>query len=85
MRSETRSVTFAATEQAIAEDPKGEPSEHSVAASAEQASHDCGHHDDGASMQFYLPPLQRQRWGQEQILPHTDWGDLFFDLFYVAA
>ena len=30
-------------------------------------------------------PRQRQKWGDKQILPHTNWGDLFFDLFYVAA
>lgn len=34
---------------------------------------------------FYKPPRQRQRWGQKQILPRVNWGDLFFDLFYVAA
>jgi len=34
---------------------------------------------------FYSPPVQRQRWGQDQMLPHINWGDLFFDLFYVAA
>ena len=34
---------------------------------------------------FFEPPYQRQRWGDTQILPHIDWGDLFFDLFYVAA
>ena len=28
---------------------------------------------------------QRQRWDDHQILPHVNWGDLFFDLFYVAA
>jgi len=28
---------------------------------------------------------QRQRWDDQQILPHVNWGDLFFDLFYVAA
>lgn len=30
-------------------------------------------------------PRQRQKWGEAQILPHINWGDLFFDLFYVAA
>jgi len=34
---------------------------------------------------FFEPPYQRQRWGDTQILPHINWGDLFFDLFYVAA
>jgi hypothetical protein len=30
-------------------------------------------------------PIQRQRWGDTQLKPHTDWGGLFFDLFFVAA
>ena len=34
---------------------------------------------------FFEPPYQRQCWGDTQILPHINWGDLFFDLFYVAA
>ena len=34
---------------------------------------------------FYSPPVQRQRYGDEKVLPHEGWGDLFFDLFYVAA
>mmetsp|Transcript_944 Transcript_944/g.1542 ORF Transcript_944/g.1542 Transcript_944/m.1542 type:complete len:481 (+) Transcript_944:63-1505(+) len=28
---------------------------------------------------------QRQRWDDHQVLPHVNWGDLFFDLFYVGA
>ena len=34
---------------------------------------------------WYSPPVQRVRWGEDQKLSHADWGDLFFDLFYVAA
>ena len=34
---------------------------------------------------FWTPPKQRQRWGDPDCLPHINWGDLFFDLFYVAA
>lgn len=30
-------------------------------------------------------PVQRQRWGDHQQHPVVNWGDLFFDLFYVAA
>mmetsp|Transcript_13831 Transcript_13831/g.30079 ORF Transcript_13831/g.30079 Transcript_13831/m.30079 type:complete len:1067 (+) Transcript_13831:294-3494(+) len=46
-----------------------------------------GHFHDGEDhiIPWYSPPVQRQRWGQDQILPHINWGDLFFDLFYVAA
>ena len=36
-------------------------------------------------LKFYEPPMQRQKWGDTQILPRVNWGDLFFDLFYVAA
>ena len=43
---------------------------------------DQKHH---GSTPFYLPPIQRQRWCEDQILPHVNWGDLFFDLFYVGA
>lgn len=45
------------------------------------------HHDDAVegSVPLYAPPRQRQRWGDEQVAPHTNWGDIFFDLFYVAA
>ena len=34
---------------------------------------------------WYCPPVQRQRWGDDHVLPHINWGDIFFDLFYVAA
>lgn len=34
---------------------------------------------------LYSPPRQRQKWGDTQVLPRVNWGDLFFDLFYVAA
>ncbi|KAL3945026.1 MAG: hypothetical protein SGBAC_000883 [Bacillariaceae sp.] len=34
---------------------------------------------------FYSPPKQRQRWGDKRVLPRVNWGDLFFDLFFVAA
>ena len=49
-----------------------------------------GEHDDphgGIEQEFplYSRPVQRQRWGEEQPHPHTNWGDTFFDLFYVAA
>ena len=34
---------------------------------------------------FYCRPRQRQNWGDTQVLPRVNWGDLFFDLYYVAA
>ena len=34
---------------------------------------------------LYSRPRQRQKWGETQVLPRVDWGDLFMDLFYVAA
>lgn len=34
-------------------------------------------HDAHAHMQpFYSPPVQRQRWGEDQVLPHVNWGKL---------
>lgn len=45
--------------------------------------HGDGHHS--GRIPFYAYPRQRQKWGEAQILPHINWGDLFFDLFYVAA
>jgi len=38
-----------------------------------------------AFLSLYSPPRQRQKWGETQVLPRVNWGDLFFDLFYVAA
>jgi Bacterial low temperature requirement A protein (LtrA) len=46
--------------------------------------HNEGHHEEGPLV-FFAPPRQRQRWGETQVAPHTNWGDIFFDLFYVAA
>jgi low temperature requirement protein LtrA len=43
----------------------------------------CKNFRDGSA--FFSPPIQRQNWEDTQILPHVNWGDLFFDLFYVAA
>ena len=34
---------------------------------------------------LYSRPVQRQKWGDTQVLPRVDWGDLFFDLFYVGS
>jgi len=34
---------------------------------------------------WWSPPKQRQRWGEAQILPSDNWGQIFFDLFYVGG
>ena len=39
----------------------------------------------GSDTSWYNPPIQMQRWAEDQVLPHVDWGDIFFDLFYVGA
>ena len=50
-----------------------------------------GHQHDDAQvgqaecLPWYAHPIQRQRWNEDHVLPHVDWGDLFFDLFYVGA
>ena len=58
-------------------------SEHS------HSHHNDDHHHRFVSLSEHVPiysrPKQRQRWGEQHILPHVNWGDLFFDLFYVAA
>ena len=33
----------------------------------------------------YRKPRQQQHWGEAEHHPHTNWGDLFFDLIYVGA
>jgi hypothetical protein len=40
--------------------------------------------EDNHQTPFYSRPYQRQRWGAKQVLPHINWADLFFDLFFVA-
>lgn len=48
--------------------------------------HGHGHnHNHSLRIPFYSRPAQRQMWDDDQVLPHVNWGDLFFDLFYVAA
>lgn len=47
-------------------------------------SHDQ-HHGHTQGFNMIAPPVQRQKWGDTQVLPHVNWGDLFFDLFYVSA
>ena len=42
-------------------------------------------HGHGLRTPWYDPPIQRQRWDEDQVLPHVNWGDIFFDLFYVGA
>lgn len=39
----------------------------------------------GVKIRLFSPPRQRQKWGSDQVLPHVNWGDLFYDLFYVAG
>ena len=38
-----------------------------------------------ANVRIFSPPRQRQKWGSDYSLPHVDWGNLFYDLFYVAG
>lgn len=46
--------------------------------------HHDDHGDDDGAMPLYVAPKQRQRWGEKQHSVHNNWGDLFFDLFFVA-
>ena len=36
-------------------------------------------------MNLYCPPRQIKRWDEDEMEQKTDWGNLFFDLFFVAA
>ena len=56
---------------------------HRMSVTATSAPFDVSYHPGIAK--FFSAPHQRQRWGDNQILPRVNWGDLFFDLFYVAA
>ncbi|CAJ1964791.1 unnamed protein product [Cylindrotheca closterium] len=42
-------------------------------------------HHKTTAVPWYTPPMQRVFYGKPQVLPHVNWGDLFFDLFFVAA
>jgi hypothetical protein len=38
-------------------------------------------HDAHAHMKpLYAPPIQRQRWGEDQVLPHVNWGEFSYSL-----
>ena len=74
------------------ESGKGQANEDTARDSEHSQSHRSDHHHHhhqfvslSEDVPLYSPPKQRQRWGEQQILPHVNWGDLFFDLFYVAA
>lgn len=56
-----------------------------VAEECEDDGVEYHHHEHSLGIPWYCRPVQRQRWDDDQVLPHVDWGDLFFDLFYVAA
>jgi hypothetical protein len=45
---------------------------------AESAPFDISYHP--GRILLYSPPRQRQRWGDTQVLPRVNWGDLFFDV-----
>ncbi|EJK49236.1 hypothetical protein THAOC_31910 [Thalassiosira oceanica] len=47
--------------------------------------HGDAHGGHAEILPWYAPPIQRQRWNEDHVLPHVDWGDLFYDLFYVGA
>ncbi|CAB9525885.1 expressed unknown protein [Seminavis robusta] len=60
-------------------------------ASSPVSAHSAGNSSHGSirrleeKVPLYANPKQRQRWDDVQMLPHVNWGDLYFDLFYVAA
>lgn len=48
-----------------------------------ESVHDVSYHP--GEIVFYCHVTQRQKWGDSQILPRVNWGDTFYDLFFVAA
>lgn len=42
-----------------------------------------GHfHDSHSHLNpFYSPPVQRQRWGEDQVLPHVNWGEFLVAVY----
>ena len=34
---------------------------------------------------WYSVPIQRQRWGDDQVIPESNFSNLFFDLFFIGA
>lgn len=70
-----------------ADSSSGEHGEGKIRSHGNQGHH---HHHGSVrrlheSVPLYAKPMQRQRWDDVQVLPHVNWGDLYFDLFYVAA
>ena len=49
------------------------------------AAGDVSYHPGVGLIPLFAPPRQRQKWGDTQVLPRTNWGDIFFDLWFVAA
>ena len=41
--------------------------------------------DKKIKIPWYSPPIQRQRWNDDNMLPIVNYGTLFFDLFFVGA
>lgn len=72
------------TESERYDSPKDLPSDRPPTDHSE--GNDDHHHDSDPSWTpLFLPISQLQRWGEEQKPLHTEWGNTFFDLFYVAA
>jgi len=46
---------------------------------------DVSYHPGVGLIPIFAPPRQRQKWGDTQVLPRTNWGDIFFDLWFVAV
>lgn len=69
-------------EQSVESEPENEPAEDP---DPHHYHNPGGHHNSRQETYLYSFPKQRQRWGDAQQHPHTNWGDIFFDLFYVAG
>lgn len=61
--------------------PNDERNNNNATASAapEHTLRELSYHP--SAFKIYQAPRQRQEWGQKQILPRVNWGDLFFGTF----
>jgi Bacterial low temperature requirement A protein (LtrA) len=58
-------------------------SHHPMRSSILTQNYDISYHPD--KLILFSRPRQRQKWGDTQVLPRVNYGDLFFDLFFVGA
>ncbi|CAB9524706.1 expressed unknown protein [Seminavis robusta] len=77
--------TFAGAGHHSASMALGSTTNHTAKDKHHDDHHHHDHHHSSMILPWYCPPVQRQLWDDDQVLPHVNWHDLFFDLIFVAA